>query len=68
MEDPERFLNNNKARPQQRQLHPLFFARSGWFSDFPHLNQYTEDSEDGVCSLLSLSEKTRTANHLKMSW
>ena len=68
MEDIERFINNKKARPQQRQLHPLFFARSGWFSDVPLLNQYGEDSGDGACGLLFLSEKTRTANHLQMSW
>ena len=30
-------------------------------------NQYREDAEDGAYSLLSLSEKTRTSNHLQMS-
>ena len=28
--DLERFVNNNKARTQQRELRPLFSVRSGW--------------------------------------
>ena len=46
-----------KARPQQRQLHPLFFARSGWFSDVPLLNQYGERfRRRGVWSIVLIRE------------
>ena len=49
MEDLERFINNNKARPQQPKLRPLFFAKVSGFSNVPFLKQYREDSGEGAC-------------------
>ena len=80
MENLQIFINNNKARPQERKLRPLFLREVsgfsnvpfslrevGEFSNFPLLNQYREDSGEGACGLSSISVKTRTANPLQTS-
>ena len=47
---------------------PFSLREVGGFSYVPFLNQYTEDAGDRGCGLLSLFERTRTANRLQMPW
>ena len=35
---------------------------------FPAIKQYREDARNGACGLSSLSESTRTSDHLQMSY
>ena len=52
----------SKARLQHRELRALHFVTSVWLL----LPYDTDDAGDGTNSLQSLSEKTRTPNHLQM--
>ena len=56
-----------KGWPHHRGLRPLLFSNSGVGSFTSHMNRSVRVLSDGTYGFSSLSEKTRTSNHLQMS-